>query len=517
VATRLLPWVLAVAAGAALVAAQPPVSLGVLGFAVPVLFLAAVIAQARAGRPTWPIGAVAGVVAYGAILHWLITPAGIVAWVGLSLVQAIWWAVLAGLLGRWTHHPALPVITALLWVGVDAWRGSFPLGGFAWATLATTQVDNGWLVPVVRVAGEKALTLVMVAVAVAAFEAVRRPLEATRDGYGRIVWSRLRATLPAGQVGAALLAGTVVVITLTTVEPPATEGTADVLLVQGNDLDPGTTDGLAVDESIAETTLAETRRAITGHAPDLTVWPESTIDRDPSRSPVLTQVLVEGGAVTEGRLLASTNLDGPRPRTWFNTVQVIGPDGAVTDRYVKRHLVPFGEYVPLRPLLDWFEPLRQVPRDGIPGEAAMSLAVGDVRVAVGICFESLFPRVIRSNLLADDTPADLVVISTNDASFGRTGEPMQHLAQARLRALETGRWVAFASIAGRSAFVDPEGRIQGLTDLYTVDHLRAEVPLARGRTPFLVTGDWLDPVTRALVVVAIVHALVQRRRRRQEA
>lgn len=515
-ATRLLPWVLAVAAGAALVAAQPPVSVGVLGFAVPALLLAAVLAQARAGRPTWPIGALAGLVAYGVILHWLIAPAGIVAWVGLTLVQAAWWAVLTGLLGRWTHHPALPVVTAVLWVGVDAWRGSFPLGGFAWATLATTQVDNGWLTPVVRVAGEKALTLLMVALAVAAFEAARRPLEATRDGQGRIVWSRLRAALPAGRVGAALLAGTVVVITLTTVEPPATTGTADVLLVQGNDLDPGTGDGLEVDESIAETTLAETRRAITGRIPDITVWPESTIDRDPSRSPLLTEVLVAGGALTEGRLLASTNLDGPRPRTWLNTVQVIDADGAVTDRYVKRHLVPFGEFVPLRPLLDWFEPLRQVPRDGIPGEEASNLLVGGVRVAVGICFESLFPRVIRSNVLAGDGLAELVVISTNDASFGRTGEPMQHLAQARLRALETGRWVAFASIAGRSAFVDPAGQIQGLTDLYTVDHLRAEVPLAQGRTPFLVTGDWLDPVTRALVLAALVHALVLRRRQRQE-
>jgi apolipoprotein N-acyltransferase len=487
-----------------------------LAFVAPALLLGACVAARRRGRSGWSVGAVAGAAGYGSMLVWLIEPAGVVAWVGLTAIQVVWWALLGALLARFADHRWLPLLGALVWVGVDAWRGTLVLGGFGWGTLAAAQAGNGWLDPLVRLAGEHALTFAVVLLSLAATDAARRPLEAARDAHGRVDWSRVRTTLAAGSTGAAILAGAAVVFALATIEPPAAVADVDVLIVQGNDIETWSGTGAELDATVARQHLAETARAIgeTGR-PDLTVWAESSIDRDPGRTPVLAGVLSEAARLTDGRLLAGATLDGPDPATTrFVTLLDIDRDGATEDRYDKRHLVPFGEYIPARDLLEWFPPLRQVPRDAIPGDRPVVLDVDGLTVAPAICFESMFSDVVRSNVLAGDEPAGLVVIATNDASFGRTGEPLQHLAQARLRALETGRWVVFASISGHSSFVDPEGRLHGLTGLYEVDHLRATVPVVADTTPFLATGDWFGMVARGSLVVMVVIAMWRGRARR---
>ena len=224
--------------------------------------------------------------------------------------------------------------------------------------------------------------------------------------------------------------------------------------------------------------------------------------------------MAAGGRATEGRLLAGTILDGTQPRTFQNTVLAVDADGQVVDRYQKRHLVPFGEYVPFRSALDWFPPLDQVPRDGQPGGPAHRVVVDDLDVAVAICFETLFPSVVRQNVLAGEQPAGIVVAATNDASFGRGGEAAQHIAQSQLRALETGRWVVHGAVSGASAFVDPDGDVHGRTDLFEATTRRMTVGATSGRTPFLVTGDWLGPVTMLGLAVLALLGLARRRRAR---
>jgi apolipoprotein N-acyltransferase len=261
----------------------------------------------------------------------------------------------------------------------------------------------------------------------------------------------------------------------------------------------------------------ETERAVgTGSPPDLTIWPESSIDRDPTRADatMIADHVRQAATVTDGRLLAGVNLDGPRPGTFLNSSVLFDADGLEVDRYVKRRLVPFGEYVPFRTYLDWFPPLQQVPRDGVAGPGPDLVTVGEVRAAVAICFETMFPRVVRSNVLAESEPANLLVASTNDASFGRTAEPEQHLAQTRMRAIESGRWAVHAAISGRSAVVDPSGRVGDRTDLFVIDHIRAEIPLVTGLTPFMVTGDWIGVLGRAAVALLAAFAMLRRFRSR---
>lgn len=482
-------------AGVALAAAHPPTGAALLALAVPALLVAGLdVARAHGSRP-WGVPVVAAAVGFGTLLWWVVQPAGVIGWSLLVAVQVAWWSVLGAVVVWLPATPARPLLVAVAWVGMDAFRGVVPLNGFAWGTLGAATVDLPWLATLARLAGEKAMTLAVVVLSVAAWEALRGPLDASRDAGGRIRWSRLRQALPAGRVGAAWLGGAALVVTLATIEPPPPTGEADVLVVQPNDLATFVGTAAELDAAVAATAVDLTEASVRRDGiPDLTVWPESTIDRDPLRSPPLADALVRGGQVTGGRLLAGANLDGQAPRTFRNTVLAVGADGGVVDTYQKRRLVPFGEYVPFREALEWFPPLDQVPRDAVPGDGPHHLTVHELHVAVMICFETLFGDLVRENLLADDHPAGLVVAATNDASFGR-GEVAQHLAQSQLRALETGRWVAHAAVSGASAFVDPDGDVHQRTDVFSATTIRRTVTTATGRTPFLVTGDWLAPAT----------------------
>jgi apolipoprotein N-acyltransferase len=510
---------LALLAGLALAVAHPPGDVGLLALAVPALLVAAIdVATARCRR-VWPVAALAAAVGFGPMLWWVVQPAGFIGWGLLVAVQAGWWILIAVVVRGLPNTVLRPLLVGVVWVGVDALRGIVPLNGFAWGTLGAATVDLPWLAPLARIAGEKAMTLAVVVLSVAAWETLRGPLQAARGDDGRVRWDRVRDVLPAGRVGAAWLGGTALVVTLATVEPPAPTGELDVLVVQPNDIEgtyPGT--GRELDLDIATTALALTEASVAEDGvPDLTVWPESSIDADPDRVPELADVLAAGGRVTEGGLLAGVIEDGEDPATEFrNTVQVVDADGQVTHTYQKRRLVPFGEYVPFRDALDWFEPLAQVPRDGQPGGPPHRLDVGDLDVAVAICFETLFGDLVRDNLLAEDGPGDLVVAATNDASFERGGEAAQHLAQSQLRALETGRWVVHGAISGSSAFVDPDGDVHDRTDLFTATTIRRTITTASGRTPYLVTGDWLGPVSM-LGLLALAGIAVHRHRRRPAA
>lgn len=483
-------------AGLAILLAQPPVGAWPLTFLAAPLLLLAVATEAglpgevppRAFR--W--GLLAGVVGYGPMLVWLVRPAGFLAWILLVLIQAAWLGLLAVLVRPVVRSTWVVLAAPLLWVGMDAWRGVFPLGGFAWGTLAYAHVEGSWMLPVARLVGGRGITLLTVLVGALLFEAVRR----VHDGADGSTVEQLRDGLPSAQRPLLGLAAALLVSVLATIEPPPTTGaTLDVLVVQGNDrLEPGELSSSEEDLAIARSMRELTEEAAAAGGPaDLTVWPESSVDRDVfgDAGADLRPEVEAAAAAADGGLLLGVNRAGEDPDTFLNSAVLLDDEGDPVDAYVKRQLVPFGEYVPFRAALGWFPPLGQIPRDGVPGERTGPITVDDVRVAVVICFETLFPGLVRENVLGDDGTgeAGLVVASTNDASFGRSAEPRQHLAQSRLRAVETGRWVVHAALSGSSAFVTPEGEALDETELFTRTTIRRDVPLVTGRTPFLVVGD----------------------------
>ena len=505
---------LGLVAGVALWAAHPPVGFALAAFLVAPLLVAAmrvlsgdgvllpsarVAVTARIAVPAL----VAGIVGYGAMISWLIAPAGVLGWALLVLVQALWLGLWALLVGPHLHRPLMPVIAAAAWVGMDTLRGLVPLSGFSWGALAYSQVGVDWFVPLGRVAGASGVTFVVVLLSVALL-----------DGLVGM-WTGDREDPPRAPLVQAV--GSALAVTLITVGAPPTEGTIDVLAVQGNDIehwilqDPDPPRTIA--RNLHRLTLEEVERS---GPPDLVVWPESAIDRDPARAAWSDLAdLASEAAAAAGALVTGVSLDGPVDplRERIVGAWLLGPEGtdAIRDLYIKRRPVPFGEYVPGRRWLEWIPALDQVPRDAIAGAVPQSFAVAPgLEVAVLICFETLFADLARSNILAGDTDAAVLLAITNDASFRRSAEPEQHLAQSRMRAIETGRWVVHAALSGSSAFVDPHGGVHQATDLFTQDAIRRDVPLAVGRTPFLAVGDVVG--TSGAIVLALLGGLSAVRR-----
>jgi apolipoprotein N-acyltransferase len=219
------------------------------------------------------------------------------------------------------------------------------------------------------------------------------------------------------------------------------------------------------------------------------VWPETAVPGSPdadgdlrARLETLARetraVLVVGGVGV--RWLRSP---GRAPYQVFDSGFVFDADGHLRSRYDKTHLVPFGEYLPLRGLIGRFVRAVATGSAGIDVSAgaaprAVALRVGDRTLPVGIpiCYELLFPNLVRR--FVDDGARVLLAI-TNDAWYGRTGAPFQFLAITAMRSAETGTWTARAANTGVSAFIDGRGRVREQTRIFERDLLVGDVPLRR--------------------------------------
>jgi apolipoprotein N-acyltransferase len=250
-----------------------------------------------------------------------------------------------------------------------------------------------------------------------------------------------------------------------------------------------------------------TSRTIPPGTVDVVLWPENTVSLDgpTAGSPEAEELAVEArrlGAV----LMVGVVEDLPENR--FRNAQVaFGPDGRLVERYDKVHRVPFGEYAPLRDLVAKVADLSLLPRDAIAGEGPGILTGPDgQRLGVVISYEVFFGDRARSAIL---NGGQVLLVPTNAASYATSQVPDQEVAAARLRAWETGRDVVQSAPTGFSAFVSPDGKVTQRTDLGAPAVITAEVPLRRGTTPYLRTGDrpWL---LLALACLALPHLVAAR-------
>jgi apolipoprotein N-acyltransferase len=238
-------------------------------------------------------------------------------------------------------------------------------------------------------------------------------------------------------------------------------------------------------------------------APDITIWPETAIPWPLDvAGPVLEEI---AAAARDGPVVLGLNRrEGGQ---WFNALVVTGTGGAVAEVYDKHHLVPFGEYIPLGHLARVIGLQSFAARDGYgfaAGPGPRLIDLGPLGRALPlICYEAIFARHVRRV----ERP-DLLLNITNDAWFGTLSGPYQHLAQARVRAVEQGLPMVRAANTGVSAVIDPGGRILAAIPLNEAGFLDHALPAPLPPTVYARTGDW--PVV--VVLLATLGGLLLRRR-----
>ena len=525
----MLRVLLAAAAGGLLCLAFPtfdvwaaaPVAIGLLSVAL----------VGVRGRVGFGLGTLAGLVFFVPTLSWSGVYVGALPWIALATLEALYvglFGALVALLGR--GRSVRPLVVAVAWTVTESLRGISPYGGFPWVKVAFSQADSPFgrlaalggaplvAFAVALVGGLLALGAVTVLPRVTAWlgapALARTSTSAADAGASATPRPRLRAGAILAGALAVAVAGLLVPL------PVAAEGngSANVVGVQGNVPRPGL-DFNAERRAVLDNHVAATEQVVeqvdAGQAPkpDLVVWPENASDIDPLRNAdarALIEDTVEAldTPLVVGGLLADP--DGVR-----NVSILFEPGRGPVDQYVKRHPVPFGEYIPNREFFRLFsDKVDLVRRDFLPGEGPGVFHVptesGTIRAGLAICFEVAYDDVVRDVVTQG---ANLLVIQTNNATFGYTAESPQQLAISRLRAIEHGRSVLHVSTVGQSALITPDGTAHDVTTLFTQAVISGALPLRDTQTLATRIGPTPDWAAAVVLVFLIGEAVIRRRSR----
>jgi apolipoprotein N-acyltransferase len=379
---------------------------------------------------------------------------------------------------------ALLLVPSAFVVGeaLRSWEG---LGG-PWGLLGASQWNAPALLSVAALGGIWGLSFLLVAVNVAVAAALRpRVPPATRA-----LAAMAAAVLPLAAVGFWAWR-----------PPPPPAGAVRVALVQPGVVGP-VEERFRASERLSRALPADAR-------PDLVVWGESSVGRDPAANPGDVARLAAVARDAGAPVLANVDAERAGEGGIYKSALLVGPAG-VLGSYDKLRLVPFGEYVPLRPLLGWVTRLTDAAAvDRHRGASLAVLHAGGLAVGPLVCFESAFPDLAR-NLAARG--ADLVVVQTADTTFQGSWGLDQHASLSAVRAVESGRPVLQAAISGTSAAFDARGRRLAWAPGDRRGAEIVELPLSGERTPYVRVGD-VVPVACGLALAAAAVVAIRRRGR----
>lgn len=401
-----------------------------------------------------------------------------------------------------------PAAVPFVWVAVEFARDRWPYGGMPWGRIAFGQAD-GPMLAWAAVGGAPLVTFAVVAIgaalgALAVFVAGR--------GGGR---PAVPAAAITAVVAVFLLAGGGLVSIPTAGE--RSRGPAHVVIaaIQGNVPRLGLEE-FAQRRAVTANHVAQTEALAADVAagrvprPDLVVWPENASDDDPTTDPIAGEMVDQAVAAIGVPVLVGAVLDGPGPDHVRNAAIVWSPTTGPGEIYVKRHLVPFGEYLPGRTLLTKLvHRFTLISKDFFPGHRPGVLQVGPAKIADVICFEVADDGVVRDAVRGGGR---LLVVQTNNATYehrgddGRGGETAQQLEMSRLRAVEHGRAVVVVATSGVSAIIRPDGRVVARTGVFVPARLVADVPLRDGTTIADRLGPWPEWIGALAGLLAVAVA-----------
>jgi apolipoprotein N-acyltransferase len=393
------------------------------------------------------------------VLHWSSTFVGSVPWLILAIGLSVFYLPLA-LVSRW-GMAAYPLIYVML----EEIRNRFPFGGFGWVRIAYTQADAPYS-KIAAIGGASALSALALL-------------------FGFILLNALKRKIALVTLIPFLLI--LIPVNLTS------SATTKVLMIQGNVPQMGldfNSRAKAVFNNHFERTQAELVR---DSNVDFVLWPENSVDVDPFQNLDVKQSLdsvdkplIIGAIMGKGNKLLNTSI------LW---------GGELPPIYIKQHLTPFGEYIPLRSLASKISPYTDRVTDFEPGQAPVLFTIKSAVIAPIICFELVDDQLLHEAAVS----ANILAVQTNSATFGMSAESAQQLSITQVRAIEHGRNIVSVSTTGYSAVINSDGKVLQKSSMGTAETIRAEVELLEGKTPRDAAGDW------ALVGVLFVLFVVARR------
>ena len=399
------------------------------------------------------------------LLHWTSIYVGSVPWIILATGLSIFYLPLVAVkrLGI-SFFP-------LIFIVLEEIRNRFPFQGFGWARIAYSQADA----PYAKIAahgGAVALSAITALIALFLFALTQKQL-------------RILILLPL----------------LLILQPMHvnTNQSINALLIQGNVPELGLDFNSRATE-VFYNHVKETKKALQDNRKvDFILWPENSVDVDPFRNPEVfdtlnsyKQPLIVGAIVGKGEEVLNTSI------LWTKDTQNV---------YVKQHLTPFGEYIPLRSLAGKISPLVNDVRDFSPGNASVVFKIGAAKIAPVICYELLDDQILQQAAKS----SNLLTVQTNSATFGDSAESAQQLQITRIRAIEHSRNVLSVSTTGYSAIIDYNGKVLQKSNMGTAQHLYATVGLITSTSPRDRYGDWALVITLIWLLLVARRAYVYRR------
>lgn len=399
------------------------------------------------------------------LLHWTSIYVGSLPWIILATGLTLFYLPLVAVkrLGI-SFFP-------LIFIVMEEIRNHFPFQGFGWARIAYSQADA----PYAKIAahgGAVALSAITVLIGLFIFHLFKKELNFL------IVLPIVLVFIPINV---------------------AINATTNALLIQGNVPKLGLDFNSRATE-VFKYHVEETTSALKSDKKvDFILWPENAVDVDPFRNPevfetlnTFTTPLILGAIVNRDKEVLNTSI------LWTKEKQNV---------YVKQHLTPYGEYIPLRALASKISPLVDDVRDFSAGNESTIFSIGAAKIAPIICFELLDDQILHvaaksSNLLA---------VQTNSATFGDSAESAQQLQITRIRAIEHSRNVLSVSTTGYSAVIDYNGQVRQKTAMGNAEHLYAQVGLISSTSPRDRIGAWALVITLIWLLIVARRAYIYRR------
>lgn len=431
-------------------------------------------------------------------LMWL-KAVGVDVWILVSVLCVLPWLFLSVI-----RIPSTRILQALYLAAVIVFiqiiSGSLPWGGFPWLNLAYGQVDGPFMF-LSRIGGQELVAFVTVVVAVVLAR--------------QIYTKKLLA-----------LSGTILIIFIggiigNSLSKPSEPSSVNIKVgvVQG---------GLSVlpeqqqasdvrQRHLLQTSALAKTLDTSGQTIDLLVWPENALASDPRNDPGVADAIQGFADGMNVPILIGTNTDQERGIGLRNSAQLWKPGRGIAQQYDKKHLVPFGEYIPYRQVLaKRIGRLDQIPQDFVPGQGSGTFTLPRAIFGTAICFEVAFAEhmtdLVRSG-------ANFLVVQTNNATYSKTWQPEQQFNIARFRAIEHYRPVAVASTTGISGFIDSNGKVIEQTQEVVSDHLVESIVAQKGLTFSDRHPGWMKATVLFVLTLGLIGQLsdwYQRRRRQPQ-